>query len=164
MRLRLKASLWWASCPEPLKLPWLWCARCAWRRCGGGTRGWAAVEACGSWEETACQQQLAGRSPTRLSSCAQPVGGRRLHRCFTAGRGAGRPMGGGPGTGDACLACCLPLWHSRSVLTQKGFRDCCLALEKFPLIWSREPCLNKNLWIYPDIEVFCSICYCKGLS
>lgn len=94
--MRLRESLWRASPPQPLKLPWLWCARCVWRRCGGGARGWAAVGACGSWEGPMCQQQLAGRSPTRLSSCAQQVGpgagrgrGQQLHHCFTAGRSAG---------------------------------------------------------------------------
>lgn len=93
--VRLKESPW-ASSPQPLKVPWLWWEWGVRRRCGGRTRGWAAVGACGYCEGPTCQQQLASRSPTRLSSCVQQVGswagtrrGQWLHCCVTAGRSAG---------------------------------------------------------------------------
>lgn len=60
-------------------------------------------------------------------------------------------MGEGPETRGTCVSCYPPLWHSRSVITQKGTKDCYLSLEKFPLTRKWEPCMNKNLWIYPGI-------------
>lgn len=90
----------------------------------------------GTW----CQQQLADRSPTRLATCAQQMEppdraeeGTATESLLHSWQKCQR-VGGGPGTGGTCVACCLSLGHSRSALTQKGLKDCCLALEKFPLI------------------------------
>lgn len=72
--MRLKESLWGAPFPQSPQLPWLWCARCVWRRYGAGTKGWAAVGVCGSWEGPVCHHQQSGRLPTRPSSCAKQWG------------------------------------------------------------------------------------------